>query len=137
MCLLLCYMQCVYVYLRQCVIEVFCSTSTDKSKKSSSLLLTCKNKRTFEKEENTSLQKLWSRHPQRQYELSSIFKGPRVSGKHFYKDVYHACWRPLSTNSFSWRMGCTLLTWLSPVVLHVLQKDMSEDVWEHRRGMAC
>lgn len=44
MCLLLCYMQCVYVYLRQCVIEVFCSTSTDKSKKSSSLLLTCKNK---------------------------------------------------------------------------------------------
>lgn len=34
----------VYVYLRQCVIEVFCSTSTDKSKKSSSLLLTCKNR---------------------------------------------------------------------------------------------
>lgn len=28
--------------LRQCVIEVFCSTSTDKSKKSSSLLLICK-----------------------------------------------------------------------------------------------
>lgn len=27
--------------LRQCVIEVFCSTSTDKSKKSSSLLLIC------------------------------------------------------------------------------------------------
>ena len=28
-------------YLRQCVIDVFCSTSTDRSRKSSSLLLTC------------------------------------------------------------------------------------------------
>lgn len=27
-------------YLRQCVMEVFCSTSTDRSRKSSSLLLT-------------------------------------------------------------------------------------------------
>lgn len=29
-------------YLRQCVMEVFCSTSTDRSRKSSSLLLTCR-----------------------------------------------------------------------------------------------
>lgn len=28
-------------YLRQCVIDVFCSTSTERSRKSSSLLLTC------------------------------------------------------------------------------------------------
>lgn len=30
-----------FVYLRQCVIDVFCSTSTERSRKSSSLLLTC------------------------------------------------------------------------------------------------
>ena len=29
------------IYLRQCVIDVFCSTSTERSRKSSSLLLTC------------------------------------------------------------------------------------------------
>ena len=32
-------------HLRQCVMEVFCSTSTDRSRKSSSLLLTCKQRR--------------------------------------------------------------------------------------------
>lgn len=30
-----------FIYLRQCVIDVFCSTSTERSRKSSSLLLTC------------------------------------------------------------------------------------------------
>lgn len=32
-------------YLRQCVIDVFCSTSTERSRKSSSLLLTCQTNR--------------------------------------------------------------------------------------------
>lgn len=30
------------IYLRQCVMEVFCSTSTERSRKSSSLLLICR-----------------------------------------------------------------------------------------------
>lgn len=34
-----------FIYLRQCVIEVFCSTSTERSRKSSSLLLICNKKR--------------------------------------------------------------------------------------------
>lgn len=36
----------VLIYLRQCVIDVFCSTSTERSRKSSSLLLTCCKKYT-------------------------------------------------------------------------------------------
>lgn len=35
-----------FIYLRQCVIDVFCSTSTERSRKSSSLLLTCSKKYT-------------------------------------------------------------------------------------------
>ena len=35
-------------YLRQCVIDVFCSTSTERSRKSSSLLLTCQRKKRHE-----------------------------------------------------------------------------------------
>lgn len=50
-------------YLRQCVMEVFCSTSTDRSKKSSSLLLT------YNKSEDT--------------------KGLVVS--HIQKDIFSVC----------------------------------------------
>lgn len=133
----------LYVYLRQCVIEVFCSTSTDKSKKSSSLLLTCKNKRACEftkqlRKKRTHLFRncdLATHRDNISHQASS--RGRELAGSHFYKDVYHARWWPLSMNSFSWRMGCTLLTWLSPVVLHLLQKDMSEDVLEHRCVTAC
>lgn len=65
------------IYLRQCVIEVFCSTSTERSRKSSSLLLTCGKEYTCK----TDLVKII--HPNAVYAYVQVLKMER-----FLKIIY-------------------------------------------------
>lgn len=82
------------IYLRQCVIEVFCSTSTERSRKSSSLLLTCGKEYTCK----TDLVKII--HPNAVYAYVQVLKMER-----FLKIIY-------TKNLFWWLNFVPSSAWL-------------------------
>lgn len=94
------------IYLKQWVIDVFCSTSTDKSRKSSSLLLTCNKKRKF-----NNIQPTFFRWVLQRQDNSYSYSLPRLKLPQWFSSQILRKWCPGSGDPFEMKGVFRELGW--------------------------